>query len=118
MVLVSVQSYIILTFFKTMFLVIVLGLLHGVVFLPIALIHLLPTCITNLHGTTKVSGDDSKPNSATITKVMLPPTLHVKQQPTLKPFNVMRTKVMPISAPQRFGSDTVYTNKLRPVRSV
>ena len=38
-----VSAYIITTFFKTMFLVITFGILHSLVFLPVALALLMPT---------------------------------------------------------------------------
>lgn len=41
-VLSTVDAYIILTFFKTCFLVISFGMIHGLVFLPVALSELLP----------------------------------------------------------------------------
>lgn len=43
-VLVLVDAYIIQIFFKTVFLVITLSLLHGIVFLPIFLTIILPIC--------------------------------------------------------------------------
>lgn len=45
---VRVQAYLISTFFKTLFLVISFGLLHSLVFLPVALTVLLPP-VERLH---------------------------------------------------------------------
>ncbi|CAK5078406.1 unnamed protein product [Meloidogyne enterolobii] len=49
-VLADVPAYMIVTFFKTVFLAITLGLLHGLVFLPVALVLFVRGCCTgNTH---------------------------------------------------------------------
>lgn len=65
LILTTVRSYIILTFFKVMFLVMVSGLLHGVFFIPVALVTFLPDACMN-----RPKAAD-KCDSATVEKVMI-----------------------------------------------
>lgn len=48
-VLYTVDAYIILTFFKTIWLTMVIGLLHGLVFIPI-LLSIIPISVFHVHG--------------------------------------------------------------------
>ena len=48
-VLYTVDAYIILTFFKTIWLTMVIGLLHGLIFIPI-LLSIIPIGVFQVHG--------------------------------------------------------------------
>jgi len=73
-VLADLDSYMVVAFFKTVFLVIILALIHGLVFLPV----LLGIFVTRRCGAGKSKDDDSKLNTVHYGDILMTPTANSK----------------------------------------